>query len=88
MRNAARCVLEVAALVALKWTWIPLAVVALLEFYFAFQLDWLFLHTLNVKTLLARAMYALCVPWIVTAWYLKGALTKANPTTNAQNAVG
>ncbi|HZB89025.1 MAG TPA: glycosyltransferase [Terracidiphilus sp.] len=88
MRNAARCVLEVAALVTLHWSWIPLAVAALLEFYFAFQLDWLFLHAANPKTLAARAVYALCVPWIVTAWYLKGALTRANPTTNAQNAAG
>lgn len=87
MRNASRCVLEIAALAVLPWTRIPLALCALLEFYFAFQLDWLFLRTANPKALGTRAVYALCVPWIVTAWYLKGALTKANPTTNAQNAV-
>ncbi len=88
MRNAARCMLEFGALVALWWTWIPLALVAVLEFYFAFEHDWLLLRTANPKTQAARVVYALCVPWVVTAWYLKGALTKANPTTNAQNAVG
>ncbi len=86
-RNAARCIAEIGALIALYWTWVPLAVVAALELYFAFEHDRLFLHTANPKTLLARVAYALCVPWVVTAWYLKGALTKANPTTNAQNAV-
>ena len=86
MRNAARCVAEIAALAALPWTWIPLAVVAALEFYFAFERDWLFPRTLKPGVVLARLAYALMVPWVVTSWYLKGLLTKANPTTNAQNA--
>ena len=88
MRNAARCVAEIAVLAALPWTWIPLVVIALLEFYFAFEQDWLFPRTLKPGVVLARLAYALTVPWVVTAWYLKGSLTKANPTTNAQNAVG
>ncbi|HVZ84211.1 MAG TPA: glycosyltransferase [Terracidiphilus sp.] len=87
-RNAARCLLEVAALIALFQTWIPVAAVALLELYFAFEHDGLILRTLNPKKLAARIVYALCVPWIVASWYLKGLLTKANPTTNAQNAAG
>jgi glycosyltransferase involved in cell wall biosynthesis len=87
-RNAARCVLEIGALIALPWTWIPLAVAAVLELYFAFEHDRLLLPPANPKTLAARVVYALCVPWVVTGWYLKGALTKAHPTTNAQNAVG
>lgn len=86
-RNAARCVAEISVLAALPWTWIPFAAVAALEFYFAFEQDWLFPRTLKPGVVLARLAYALTVPWVVTAWYLKGAVTRANPTTNAQNAV-
>ena len=84
MRNAMRCVAEVAALIALPWTWIPLALVLALELYFAFRLDWLFKWTLKPHVLLARLIFSIIVPWIVTANQIRGALTKKNPT-NVQN---
>lgn len=86
-RNLARCVAELAALAVLYWTWIPLAVLAALELYFAFEHDRL-QGRATPTALLARVAYAFSVPWVVTIWYLKGALTRANPTTNAQNAAG
>jgi len=85
-RNMARCLAELAALALLGWSWIPLAVMAALELYFAFEHDWLFPRTLRPGPALARLAYALSAPWVVTAWYMKGAITRANPTTNAQNA--
>lgn len=85
MRNALRCIAEVAALIALPWTWIPLAVILALELYFAFRLDWLFKWTLKPHVLLARLVFSIMVPWIVTANQIRGALTKKNPT-NAQNS--
>lgn len=84
MRNALRCIAEVAALVALPWTWIPLAAVLALELYFAFRLDWLFKWSLKPHVLLARFVFSIIVPWIVTANQIRGALTKKNPT-NVQN---
>lgn len=83
-RNVARSLAMVAALVALKWTWIPLAVVGTLELYFAFRLDWLFARTQKPHVLLARLFFSLLVPWIVAVNQVRGALTKKNPT-NAQN---
>jgi len=84
-RNLVRCLAEIAVLVALAWTWIPLAVVAALELYFAFRLDWLFKYTLKPHVLLARLIFSILVPWIVVANQVRGGLTKKNPT-NAQNA--
>jgi glycosyltransferase involved in cell wall biosynthesis len=86
-RNASRCIVEIGALAALPWTWIPLAVVLALEIYFAFRLDWLFPRTLKPHVLLARLAYSVLVPWIVAANQIRGSLTKKNPT-NAQNSVG
>ena len=83
-RNAARCVVQFAALTATKWTWIPLELVLLLEIYFAFRLDWLFRWTWRVDALAARLFFSLLVPWIVTVNQIRGALTKRNPS-NAQN---
>ena len=84
-RNLARCVAEVAALALLAWTWIPLAVIFVLELYFAFEHDRLHGRA-TLATVAARIAYAFSAPWVVTAWYLKGAITRTNPTTNAQNA--
>lgn len=84
-RNLERCIAEVAVLAALPWTWIPLVVVAALELYFAFRLDWLFRRTRKPHVLLARLLFSILVPWIVAANQVRGGLTKKNPT-NAQNA--
>lgn len=84
-RNAARCVVQFAALTATKWTWVPLELILLLEIYFAFRLDWLFRWTWRLDVLGARLFFSLLVPWIVTFNQILGALTKRNPT-NAQNS--
>lgn len=83
-RNAARCAAMVAALLALKWTWIPLAVVGVLMLHFAFAQDWLFLRTANPKVLAARLVFALLVPWIVAVNHIRGSVTKKG-LPNAQN---
>jgi len=84
-RNAGRCLGEVAAVAALPWTWIPLAVVAVLALHFAFHQDWLFPRTLKPQVLLARLVFSLAVPWIVTVNQIRGGLTKRS-SPNAQNS--
>lgn len=83
-RNAARCGVELAGLLALKWTWIPLAIVGVLVLHLAFAQDWLFLRTANPKVLAARIVFALAVPWIVTVNHIRGMVTKKG-LVNAQN---
>jgi glycosyltransferase involved in cell wall biosynthesis len=85
-RNAARCAAEIAALAALRWTWIPMAVVAAMVLHFAFAPDWLFLRTVKPRALLARLVFAFAVPWIVAVNRIRGGRTK-NGGTNLQNAV-
>src|SRR5580658_9780969 len=53
-RNAARCVIEVLALVSLRWSVIPLVVVLVLESWFAFQKDWRYLGRFGARAVLAR----------------------------------
>jgi glycosyltransferase involved in cell wall biosynthesis len=84
LRNAARCTAEVAAVAVLPWTWIPLAVVLALALHFAFEQDWLFTRTLKPHVLLARFVFSLAVPWIITANQIRGAVTKKN-LANPQN---
>jgi hypothetical protein len=85
MRNAARCMAEVAALALLPWTWIPLAVVTLMVLHFAFEPDWLFLRTARPHVLLARLAFSISVPWIVTIYRIRGSVTKTQ-MENPQNA--
>lgn len=84
-RNAARCIVEVAAVAAFPWTWIPLAVVLVLMLHFAFAQDWLFKRTLKPQVLLARLAFSIAVPWIITVNQVRGALTKKS-LVNPQNA--
>ncbi len=84
LRNAARCLAEVASVAALPWTWIPLAVVLVLALHFAFHQDWLFTRTLKPQVLLARLVFSLAVPWIIVANQIRGAVTKKN-LANPQN---
>jgi hypothetical protein len=85
VRNAARCIAEVVAVAVLAWTWIPLAVVLLLVLHFAFEQDWLFTRTLKPQVLLARLVFSIAVPWIITVNQVRGALTKKS-LVNPQNA--
>jgi glycosyltransferase involved in cell wall biosynthesis len=85
-RNAARCVLEVLALVSLRWTVIPLLVVLVLELWFAFHRDGRQLVRFGVKAVLARFVFSVAVPWVVAVNQIRGCFTK-QPLTNRQNTV-
>jgi glycosyltransferase involved in cell wall biosynthesis len=84
MRNATRCVVEVLAVALLWWTWIPLALVGVMLMHLAFAQDWLFLRTIKPHVLAARLVYSILVPWIVTAYRIRGAVTKRS-LLNPQN---
>jgi glycosyltransferase involved in cell wall biosynthesis len=84
-RNVARCVVGVLAVGLLYWTSIPLAAVLVLEMWFAFRLDWLFLRTLKPHVLLARMVFSILVPWIVAVNQIRGGVTKKH-LANPQNA--
>ena len=85
LRNFLRCAAEVAALLLLPRTAIPLLCVLLLESYFAFRLDWrTFGRHAGLGRVAARLLYSLAVPWIVTWSQAAGELTKANQP-NRQN---
>ncbi|HEV2710029.1 MAG TPA: glycosyltransferase [Edaphobacter sp.] len=84
-RNLARCVVEVLALIALRWSPIPLLCVLVLENYFAFHFDWRSLQRATFRILAARLIFSLLVPWVVSWNQIKGSITKAN-RPNRQNA--
>jgi glycosyltransferase involved in cell wall biosynthesis len=83
-RNAARCVLEVLAVASLYWTVVPLAVVLVLESWFAFHRDGRQLVRFGVKAVLARLAFSVAVPWVVAVNQMRGCFTK-EPLTNRQN---
>ncbi len=83
-RNAARCALEIAALVLLRWSAIPLLAVVLLEIWYAFHRDWRFLPRFGAGAILARFGFSVAVPWIVAANQIRGRFTK-KAQTNRQN---
>lgn len=84
-RNVARCVVEVLALLALRWTPIPLFFILVLENYFAFHFDWRSLQRASFRIWAARFLFSLLVPWVVSWNQIKGSITKANQP-NRQNA--
>ncbi len=83
-RNAARCLLEVLALVSLRWTVVPVLIVLVLESWFAFHRDWPQLGRFGVRAVLARFAFSVAVPWVVAANQIRGRFTK-QPLTNRQN---
>jgi glycosyltransferase involved in cell wall biosynthesis len=83
-RNLARCLAEIFAALALVYSPIPLVCVLALEIYFAFRLDWTDIRKARKRTLAARLVFSLLVPWVV-AWYQTvGSITKKN-RPNRQN---
>jgi glycosyltransferase involved in cell wall biosynthesis len=83
-RNLGRCLAEIVAALALLYSPIPLLSVFALEIYFAFRLDWSDVRKLPIRTLGARLVFSLIVPWVV-AWYqTAGSITKKN-RPNRQN---
>ncbi len=91
MRNILRCIAEVAALVLLPLTpWLAVLVL-LLEIYFAYRLDlrsMLSERSLRRRLpalLLARLLFSLAVPWVVSVNQVAGARRKQY-RPNRQNA--
>ncbi|MGA2981329.1 MAG: glycosyltransferase [Terriglobales bacterium] len=83
-RNMARCLAEILAVLAVVYSPIPLLCVLVLEMYFAFRLDWSDVRKAPLRTLAARLIFSLIVPWVV-AWYQTvGSITKKN-RPNRQN---
>jgi len=84
-RNAARCIVEILALLALPFTVIPVLLILALEIYFAFRLDWRSLHPKSPKVLAARLFFSILVPWVVAWNQIAGGITKG-VQPNRQNA--
>jgi glycosyltransferase involved in cell wall biosynthesis len=83
-RNAARCVLEVLALLSLRWTIIPLLVILALESWYAFHRDGNDLFRFGPRAVLARFAFSVTVPWIVAVNQIRGRFS-SKPLTNSQN---
>jgi glycosyltransferase involved in cell wall biosynthesis len=84
-RNAVRCLLQVAALVLLPWSWIPFAAVLALECWYAFHRDLRFLPRFGAASILARFVFSIAVPWVVAVNQIRGRFS-SRPLTNWQNA--
>ncbi len=76
LRNVLRCVAELAALLLLPVSIVPLFVVLALEVYFAYRLDWQQVSLLGPAVLLARLVFSLLVPWIVSWQQVRGLISK------------
>jgi glycosyltransferase involved in cell wall biosynthesis len=85
LRNTARCVVQIAALVCLRWSVIPLLVVLALQSWDAFHRDWRYLVRFGPRAVLARFAFSIAVPWIVAANQIRGRFA-GTPRTNPQNA--
>jgi glycosyltransferase involved in cell wall biosynthesis len=86
-RNAARCLLELAALVSFQWTIAPLLVVMAIEGWYAFGKDWKHLRRFGSRSILARLAFSASVPWIVAYNQTRG-LVRQERQTNWQNDRG
>ncbi len=75
VRNAARCTLQVFALVTLPWTMIPLLFVLALEMLFAFKKDGSHLVRFGGMAVLARLVFSVAVPWVVAVNQMHGLLS-------------
>jgi glycosyltransferase involved in cell wall biosynthesis len=84
LRNAARCVAAVLALLCLRWSVAPLLVILALQVWFAFYGDWQQLVRFGAKAVLARFVFSVAVPWVVAVNQIRGCFTK-EPLTNRQN---
>jgi glycosyltransferase involved in cell wall biosynthesis len=83
-RNAARCVLEVAALASLHWTWVPLLVIFALESWYAYHRDWRDLAQFGPRAIIARFAFSVAVPWVVAVNQIRGCFSR-KPLSNRQN---
>ena len=98
-RNAARCIVEVLALLCLFlitvpavrssslglwWAFLPLLTVFMFQFWFAFHADWRFIYRKGPRVLLARFVFSIFVPWIIAIYHIRGRRTRRN-MPNRQN---
>jgi glycosyltransferase involved in cell wall biosynthesis len=83
-RNSARCLLQVAAIIAVPWTLLPILGVFLLEAWYAFHRDWRYVPDFGFKAVLARFAFSVVVPWLVAINQIRGRYS-ARPLTNQQN---
>lgn len=83
-RNSARCLLQIAALIAIPFTQLPLLGVSLLEAWYAFHRDWRYLPRFGSRAVLARFAFSVVVPWLVAINQIRGRFS-AKPLTNWQN---
>jgi glycosyltransferase involved in cell wall biosynthesis len=84
-RNAARCSAEVLALALVRWSIIPLLVVLAVELWHAFRRDGRYLVRFGLRAVVARFVFSLAVPWVVTVNQIRGRF-RTKPQTNRQNA--
>jgi len=83
-RNAARCIVQVLALVSSPWSVIPLLLIVAIQCWLALHPDWRIIRRTGPRTLLARFVFSVLVPWIVAANQMRGAITSKSPA-NRQN---
>lgn len=84
LRNLGRCLLQVASILLVWRSVIPLCIAIALELYFAFHFELGPVRGRSMRVIAARLTYSVCVPWIVVWNQLKGAITKAS-VPNRQN---
>jgi glycosyltransferase involved in cell wall biosynthesis len=84
LRNAARCLVDLAALASLRWTVMPLLVILALHGWFAFFRDWPELRRRGWRAVLARFAFSSAVPWVIAVNHLRGLLS-GKRLTNWQN---
>jgi glycosyltransferase involved in cell wall biosynthesis len=83
-RNAARCLLELAALLSVQWTLAPLLVVLAIEGWYAFGKDYRQVERFGRGALLARLAFSASVPWLVAVNQTMG-MFRRQRQTNWQN---
>jgi glycosyltransferase involved in cell wall biosynthesis len=83
-RNAERCLVEVAALILLYWSAIPLLAVLAFELWVAFRLDWKDLGRYGLGAIVPRFVFSLVLPWVVAAGHIRGLLS-TRQLSNPQN---
>ena len=83
-RNAARCIVQLLALLSLPWTVLPLLAVLALQIWYAYHPDWRLLSRNGLRAILARFLFSVLVPWIIVIHRIRGTLTKRSPA-NRQN---
>ncbi len=84
LRNATRCMLQIAALALLRWTILPFVFVVLLEAWYAWHRDLRALLRFGAAAVGARFVFSVSVPWVVAINQIKG-LFITTPLTNWQN---